>query len=232
MNLWDKLPGEIKNQIYKLVFAQDEDLIINIGAKGIASFNGFHRSFVDDPLLRHTNAPREQLTSGRWCEPRLFRVSKTIRKEAMDFYFTGRKFQLTIAGGKPVEGLAWLGKLINMSDKSTLDNWQVELNTRGWHHVYDWFHISSFIMKQDVVDAAVDTPQSVRDELMIWLRQFGFLRKHLVPMDIAFKEMVEMTVKAKRRGTKMKWLEQDLKDWAWNRNGNHYHGVSTTVDED
>ncbi|KAK5169821.1 uncharacterized protein LTR77_005799 [Saxophila tyrrhenica] len=125
-DLMQKLPGEIRNNIYEMALVRDEIIYLHC-----------HRRSSGVKHWRRT----------KFHGPGLFLVSKQVRKEAMSVYFLTNEFRIVCSGLELPSAITFLEKVFEVCGKVPFHEMALRTLPRGWQQVVSWWYIARLISK-------------------------------------------------------------------------------------
>lgn len=221
--LFTKLPGEVKNVIYDLVLLEDDPIYV-----GKRRLTTPHESVWREHLLEKGKRRRRTGKSGLWREPSLLRVSKDIRKEASNVYYSANTFHLHLEVEWIEKACAWLVAKHNLyqptvaravfyddgiGKRQDIDNdelgwfdFTLNFTSGNWPGIRSWFCLTKFAYHITAPDFEYDEIKSVWDRRL-------FAGSGSENLGTKLREAVLLGSKAKVRGLDASALRVDFEEW-------------------
>lgn len=198
-NIWQRLPAELKNIIYKLVLSEENTVLIG------------NRYRLSQFRLAQYGAAEKAIT--RWKEPALFSICKAIRTEAVSMYYQLNAIHLVILLKDVDTVFTWLAKIPwARGDFLSARNLTISICGIGRSNIPSWTAIAMQIFGHHNPTSA----RSEESEVDAWTSLFPVRSNAytLISPSPFFKEMVQISVKSRRQGMGLETFKKDLKDWA------------------
>ena len=202
-NLFMKLSGEIRNQIYELVVSAREGPF-----RGDEYTTWIRARHLPDEV-RKSKAGLH--TTRAWREPALLLVSKQIRQEAMSYYYSERTFNICLKSASELPDArdfifnkAYEARTVQpqngeVSREKTTIKYVLHVAGGSWKDLISWFALAELLRYTS--EAEAETCK------LMWHNRGTYIRA-------ALQELVEMGNKARKVDLRFVMLQQRFHHWA------------------
>lgn len=132
-DLFNKLPGELRNKIYDLVLLEEDIIAVRFGR------------WRPGTTKRHTHI--------RWKEPGVLRASKWIRNEAKAVYYRGNIFEVKTRTNQIQEACDWIHSAIQGCEG--VDRYfnlgTLHVSKSNWEDIHLWISLAKVVRSAGVI---------------------------------------------------------------------------------
>ncbi|KAK5698104.1 hypothetical protein LTR97_007064 [Elasticomyces elasticus] len=198
-SLWQKLPGEIRNQIYELLSAPSPS---DSTSSNCVRFGSWHP------------ASKDQEKYHRFEEPGLLKAAKWIRLEARQIYFQ-TPIEIAVTTSDIAPACEWLRTIAasNVKQDKSLGQITLWLTDGNWDDIESWLPLAALVREYrfgPFLKAYEEEDASQQSEYCIEIMQAHSWHHRFVA---ALKEVIALGIKAREHS----WSNGELEVayWKW-----------------
>ncbi|KAK5698103.1 hypothetical protein LTR97_007063 [Elasticomyces elasticus] len=209
-DLLRKLPGEIRNTIYELVFPNQLDW---------QNYDDFIENAIRVRHRRFRPYERNSRTYLRWAEPGLLRAAKWIRSEVKLWYFQSTQIDIVVGMGDVAPACAWLTSVAAGDKEKWLGYVVLHLSSGRWNKIHTWLPLAQLFCDHDFdytfgQQSQEEQLEEHADYHRVFHKRHSQLRGEHTRIARAMGEVIELGLKARAEKWSNDYLEIMYEEWA------------------
>ncbi|KAK3629514.1 hypothetical protein LTR22_021882 [Elasticomyces elasticus] len=205
-DLFRKLPPELRNIIYGLVFEPKE-------SRRASRQWRYDISIKSEPIMVHYRRGQRwshhQEKFSRWREPGLLRAAKWIRQEAKLIYFRSAHITISLRSKDVGEVCAWLRAITDGDDNKSLRHVKLYLMSATFEDIHTWLPLAKLFRDYDI-GCTLDIRGALEGlRAFCEYGSFGVSSQ----IDCALKTVITMGLKAKQLAWDEEYLQMVYEGW-------------------